>query len=499
MEAFGSTNHSKAETLTKKVFKGGAWILGFKIIHQLFSFIRLVILARLLAPVDFGLVGIALLVVAIFETFSQTGFGPALIQTQKKIDEYIDISWSINILRGIILFIILYASAPLTANLFKSPEAVRIVQIIGLSILLKAFVNIGVIYFLKDLEFNKQFLYDLSATLADFLVAVSAAVLLKSVWALVFGCLAGNITRLVVSYMIHPYRPRFTLDFKKARDLFHFGKWVWGSTILVFLITQGDDLFVGVVLGTAALGLYQVAYRISNLAATEIANVIALVTFPAYSKLHSNISKLKTAFLTTAHLTIFTSAPVAILIYSLSYEFTAIFLGEKWLPMIPAMQVLAIVGLLRSIAATTSPVFWAANHPDLDTKVKITQLVLLVILIYPLSTTWYLKGLSSAVLISISASTLQAILAVTRVVGCRRMDMFKLIAIPIIDATLMAISIVFVKTVMPPGTGVVGFFFLVFFGLINYFVFAYVLDKLTGARSFRMLKDILIKAFHTHS
>lgn len=485
--------------MTKKAFKGGAWILAFKIIRLLFSFIRLIILARLLAPVDFGLVGIALLVVAIFETFSQTGFGAALIQTQKKIDDYLDISWSINILRGIILFIILYASAPLIAYLFKSPEAVLIIQIIGLSILFKAFVNIGVIYFLKDLEFNKQFLYDLSATLADFLVAVSAAVLLKSVWALVFGCLAGNITRLVVSYMIHPYRPRFTLDFTKARDLFRFGKWVWGSAILVFLITQGDDLFVGVVLGTAALGLYQVAYRISNLAATEIANVIALVTFPAYAKLHSNISKLKGAFLTTAHLTIFISAPVALLIYSLSSEFTTIFLGEKWLPMIPAMKVLAIVGLLRSIAATTSPVFLATNHPDLDTKVKITQLVLLVILIYPLSTTWFLKGLSAAVLISISASTLQAILAVTRMVECRRIDMFKLIAIPIIDATLMVISIVFVKTVMPQGTGAVGFFFLVFFGLINYFVFAYVLDKLTGAGSFRMLKDILLKVFSTRS
>ena len=465
----------------------------FKCVKQLLSFARIVILARFLAPADFGLVGIALLSVAIFETFSQTGFGAALIQTQKKIDDYLDVSWSINILRGIILFTLFYASAPVTAILFKSPEAVPIMQVIGLSILLKAFVNVGVVYFLKDLEFNKQFVYDLSATLADFIVAVSAAVLLQSVWALVFGCLAGNATRLVLSYMIHPYRPRFTFALKRAGDLFRFGKWVWGSTVLIFLITQGDDLFVGAVLGTAALGLYQVAYRISNLAATEIANVISLLVFPAYSKLQSEILKLKGAFLNTARLTIFIAAPLAALIYSLSSEFTSVFLGEKWLPMIPAMQVLAIVGWLRSIAATTGPVFLATNHPELDTKVKVTQLIVLAILIYPLSTTWNLTGLSYAVMISISVSTLQAIATVARVVDCRRMEMFKIIGIPSLNGLLTAISILFMKTVIPLETGLFNFLILTFFGSVNYLIYTYVLVKITGEGSFRLFKDIILK------
>ena len=149
----------------------------------------------------------------------------------------------------------MYFVAPFVASFFYAPEAKPIIQDIGFSVLLQAFTNIGVIYFQKELEFNKEFIYQFAGTLADFIVAVSAVLILKNVWALVFGMLAGNAVRCIVSYLIHPYRPRLSSDLAKAKELFGFGKWVLGSSILIFLITQGDDIFVGKLLGATALAI----------------------------------------------------------------------------------------------------------------------------------------------------------------------------------------------------------------------------------------------------
>ena len=111
------------------------------------------------------------------------------------------------------------------AVFFNTPGAKPIIKVIGFSILFQAFTNIGITYFKKELEFNKEFIYQFSGTLADFVVAVSAVLILKNVWALVFGLLAGNVVRCLVSYLIHPYRPHLSSDLGKAKELFGFGKW----------------------------------------------------------------------------------------------------------------------------------------------------------------------------------------------------------------------------------------------------------------------------------
>ena len=135
------------QTLSRRAVRGGIWVFSLRIVQQLFNLGRLVILVRILAPHDFGLLGIALLTMATLETFSQTGFQQALIQKKQDIKSYLDAAWTVLILRGFILFAILYLIAPYAAIFFNAPEAKPIIQVIGLSTLLQAFTNIGVIYF----------------------------------------------------------------------------------------------------------------------------------------------------------------------------------------------------------------------------------------------------------------------------------------------------------------------------------------------------------------
>ena len=138
------------ETLSQKVVKGGFWVFFLKIVNRGFSLIRLIILARILSPNDFGLMGIALLTMSTLETFSQTGFQQALIQKKDDIGSYLNSAWTVLILRGFILFTILYFIAPYAALFFAVPEAKLIIRVIGFSILFQAFSNIGVIISRKN-------------------------------------------------------------------------------------------------------------------------------------------------------------------------------------------------------------------------------------------------------------------------------------------------------------------------------------------------------------
>jgi len=478
------------EPLSKRVVRGGIWVFALRITSRALGFIRIIILARLLAPSDFGLLGIAMLAIATLETFSQTGFRAALIQKKDNVESYLDTAWTVSAIRGAVLFLILFLSAPLVAKFFNSPQATLVIKVIAVSMLLSGFRNIGILFFQKELEFNKQFFYELSATLVDLTVAVTLAFMLQNVWALVWGGLAANFVRLFMSYILHSYRPRIRLDKGEFKELFGFGKWVLGSSILVFLVTQGDDIFVGKVLGVTALGFYQMAYLISNLPATEITHVISRVTFPAYSKLQDDLPKLREAYLKVLQLTAFISIPLAGGIFILAPEFTQIFLGEKWMPMVPAIQVLVLSGLVRSIQATTGPIFLAVNRPEIEPIWQTVRLFVLAALIYPFTTHWNILGTSIAVFFSTSVSTLGFAFMVLKITKCGIQSFSKMIILPFIGAFFIVLILLILKNRIPL-TEIWQFVLLVGVGIIIYLSIIYLFDKMLNYGMQRLIKESL--------
>jgi lipopolysaccharide exporter len=363
-----------------------------------------------------------------------------------------------------------------------------ILQVIGLSILINGFTNIGVIHFKKELEFHKQFVYEFSGTLANVVIAIGSVLLLRSVWALVFGLLAGNIAQLVTSYAIHSHRPRLRFDRHQFQELFGFGKWILGSSILVYLTTQGDNIFVAKLLGVAALGFYQLAYQISNLPATEITHVISQVTFPAYAKLQADIPKLKEAYLKVLQLTAFLSFPMAGLIFVLAPDFTRIFLGEKWLPMVPAMQILVFAGLIRSIAATAGSVFIATGRPKMDIQGQCLRILTLAFLGYPLTIYYGIIGTSIAVVTSISVTTITFSFNVIKITGCEPKEFRKMITFPFISIMPIFSVSYFIKSNIS-NMGLFGLLVFTIACCFSYFIIIYFLDRLSNYRLVLLLRQ----------
>jgi len=388
---------SSPSGLTEKAVRGGSWVFALSASSNLFQFIKTIILARVLLPADFGLFGVALLALSVLDTFSQTGVRQALIQKKDRARDFLNTAWTIDVVRGIVIALLFFFAAPYIASFFKVTGATNILRAVGLSLVLTNLTNITVIYFDKELEFKKYFNYQFLGTIFDVLVSIVAVLILKNVWALVLGLLAGTIVRLIMSFVIDPYRPKLELKLEKAKELWKFGRWVLSYNALILLITQGDDIFVGKFLGAVSLGFYQMAYRISNMPATEVAHVIAQVTFPAYAKLQDDIPHLRKAYLRVLKATVILAFPVAGLIFVLAPDFTRLFLGAKWLAAVPLMQILVIFGVTRAVNATTGPIFQAVGKPKILAWVSLAQLIFMAAIIYPLARGYALPGIAWAV------------------------------------------------------------------------------------------------------
>ena len=282
-------------------------------------------------------------------------------------------------------------------------------------------------------------------------------------WALVYGTLAGAIVTCIMSYLIHSYRPCFDFNLARIRELFGFGKWILGSSILIFLLTQGDDILVGKLLGATALGFYQIAYRISNLPATEITHVISRITFPAYSNV--------------LQVTIFLSFLLAGLIFALAPEFTSIFLGQKWLPMVPAMQVMVIYGAIRSFGATTGPLFKGVGSPDILTKLTFVQLILLAIIIYPLTIKFGIFGTALSIVIPNLITQIIAGIKVMKIIQSDKSEFLKSLSFPLISAITMILLIFSIKGWIYGD--VVKFLAITIIGIASYLGFIYFLSKIS--------------------
>jgi O-antigen/teichoic acid export membrane protein len=328
------------------------------------------------------------------------------------------------------------------------------------------------------MEFNKHFLFELSGTLIDLCVAVTLAFILRNVWALVWAGLAAQLVQMVISYSLHSYKPRLKFQSKKFLELFEYGKWVIGSSILVFLITKGDDIFVGKFIGIAALGYYQMAYLISNLPSTEISHMVSQITFPAYSQMQENLQRLKDAYLNVLQVVAFLIFPLAGLIIIFAQDFTMLFLGEKWIGMVPSMQVLTLAGLVRSISVTSGPLFQGTGQPEIITKWQPARLLVLILLIYPLTAKFGILGTSLAVFFSNLVSAIGFGVKVINYLNLRVWDLIVRIFYPLMN-TLVAASVVIISKSAVHNFGLIELMLAVAVKISLYICMSYIFDRTT--------------------
>ena len=392
------------ESISPKVIRSGFWSLGGNWLSRGLGIIKMIVLARLLSPLDFGILGLAILSINVLNVFSETGIESALIQRDKIGRTELDTAWTIMIIRGLVLFAVLFLSAGWFAAYFDNVTLKPVLKVIAATFLLGGCTNVGIVLFQKELEFKKKVFLDITADVAGAVTAISLAFWLKNVWALVAGMIVWGIVKCVVSYLLHSYKPKFRWDWLVAKNLLNFGKHIFWISLMTFIVTSGDDALVGKLLGLTMLGFYTMAYNIANVPVSSLTGMIGRISFPAYSLLKKEPERLKEAFKKIFESVLIVLLPSTASIILLARDFTTIFLGEKWLPMIPVLQVLCLLGLFRGLANVFSPIQLAVNRPEIQSRNKTLELILFLALIYPFTRKWGLIGTGWAVTLVYFAS-----------------------------------------------------------------------------------------------
>ena len=419
------------ESLSGRVIRGGLWMLAMQLTGYLFGAARLLILARLLTPHDFGLVGISLVVLSLINSFSDTGTQLALIRRPKRARDLFDTAWTLGLIRGGVVAGLMISLAPAVGMFFGSPEAVAIVRGMAFVPLIRGLTNIGIVEFRKELALRRHYLLNAVAAVADLCAAVPLALWLGNAWALVGGWLALAGARAAMSYILHPYRPIPRLDRGAVRELFAYGRWVFGSTAIEWLLSDGVQTVVARLLGVATLGLYQMGWRVASLPTMQMTEVVSGVTVAAYAKLQDSSERARHAYLRVLRVVALVAIPIGVGIEVHAEGLVRLLLGGRWAAIVPMIQVLALFGVIRSLARTTAPLFQGIGRPKLQTVVAGVELGVLAALLGPLTIRYGSVGTAVAVTAGSAAGAGAALWAARRVLGDRLGEAASLLGWPV--------------------------------------------------------------------
>jgi O-antigen/teichoic acid export membrane protein len=368
---------------TKTAIKGISWAGSLSFFSRVISFLRTIVFARILSPSQFGVYGIALLIVALLEVLTETGVNVILVQERGNIEKYISTAWIVSIIRGAIIALAIILFAPLISAFFHSPDTLNVLLLISIVPFLRGFINPSEVSFQKELKFHKEFWYRIAIFSFDSIISLAMVYVTHSVMGLIFGLIAGVILEIILSFILTFPRPHLTIEKSYFLKIVNKGKWLTLSGVFNYLFHNLDNIVVGRILGTGGLGLYEMAYNISMLPITDVSDVISKVTFPVYTIISDDKPRLRKAFLRTILLVTLILLPFGVLII-FPYEIVKIVLGQKWLGMVAVLRILVIFGVIRAISGSTSALFLSVGKQKYVTIVTLVSMLGLVVTIVPL-------------------------------------------------------------------------------------------------------------------
>ncbi|MCZ6636520.1 MAG: lipopolysaccharide biosynthesis protein, partial [bacterium] len=384
----------KTEQIVEKSLQGGLWVVFSNWVGRTLSFLQNVVVARLLFPEDFGLMGMASVALELMNTFTQSGLQAALIHRKELDQEAANAAWILTIFRGLLLFAALWIGAPWAGLFFREDKVVALIRVLAFAFLIESFGNIWIVGLRKDLQFKRHAYSRLLIYSVSFVVTLVACFQLRSIWGLVIGRLAGALTQMIGSYIFALQRPRFGFNRSVARELMSYGRHIIVLNIIIYLTMQADDIFVGRVLGKKALGFYVMAFALASLPGTIISQVAARITFPLFSKIRQDSTQTKSIFKAVVEMMALLAFPLSGALLVGAPQIIQIAYGEKWLPALPAMCVLCIFGLTRALSTTLVSFLQALGLPNKLARFAGLQLLLMALIIYPLGTSLGIVGVS---------------------------------------------------------------------------------------------------------
>jgi O-antigen/teichoic acid export membrane protein len=433
--------------IQQKAIKAGMWSAIQNSGSQVGSAIVFLLLARLLKPADFGLAALASVFLAFMEILLRQGFAQALIQKQKLAPEDINTAFWTNLGIGTSLTAISWFLAPLVAIFFKQPQLTPIVQTLSALFTIASLSNVQQALLERKFAFKAIAIRSLVGTTIGGIVGIVLAVRGFAVWSLVYQQLTAETLGAIVLWKASDWRPQWQYSIESLRSLSSFGISILGFSFLDFLNKRADDFLIGYFLGAVALGYYTIAYRILTVMTQLLIQTTSSVAMPTFSRLQEDREMLRRAFYKATQLTSLVAFPAFLGTLVLAPELIRVAFGEKWLASVPVMQMLSLVGMLRTVAYFKGSVFMAMGKPAWRLWLGLLGTGLNLVA-FSIAVRWGIVAVATAYFISGCIVVPIGQWAIMKLLEISVLDYVRQFIAPLLGSAIMAIAIVLTKQLL---------------------------------------------------
>jgi O-antigen/teichoic acid export membrane protein len=322
------------------------------------------ILTRILFPEAFGLMALVQVFIVGLQMFSDFGINASVIQSKRGEDQrFLDTAWTVQVMRGVVLWLACLAVAVPAAAFYDEPQLQELLPVVGLTAVILGFSSINMITVNRNLVLGRLTFLELGAQIAGIVVMIIAALILESVWALVIGGLVDVLTKVVLSFLVLPGRQaRFSIERSAFGELFHFGKWIFLSTIAGFLLKNGDRAILGKYITLSELAFYNIAFMLATVPYMLKTALIGRVLFPLYcnkppAEHPENRGKILNARLALTGSCFLLSVPLILF----GQELIELLYDPRYYAAGPMMIAIGFAWLFRIMTAGHDPVLLAAG------------------------------------------------------------------------------------------------------------------------------------------
>lgn len=453
----------------EKAIAGVSWSVVSQLGRQGLSFVVGVVLARLLVPGDFGLVAMVTIVTGFATTFAELGFGAAIVQWQDVEQRHVSSVFWINVAAGVLLSLLFLAGAPLLGAFYGEPDVVPVAMVMASLFFIQSLGIIQTTLFSKSIDFKALAISEVVGIAVAGACAIAAALLGMGVWSLVILKVGTALVMTALLWVLSAWRPQLLFDLDAVRELFGFSANLLGERTLNYWVRHVDDLLIGRYVGEAGLGVYTMAYNIMLFPLQNVSRVIGRVMFPSLSTIQGQKERVKQVFLRMTRTIALITFPLMLGLLATVRPFVLAVFGAQWMPMIPILAILSVLGLVQSIVTLVGSLYLSQGRADLQFRIGLViKPVLIAGIVIGLK--WGIVGVAAGYAIASLIVHVPNMHYAGRLVGMRYAEVVWNVAGVFGCAALMAVLVYGLSTVLPePWTSGAELAVLVPFGVLTYF------------------------------
>jgi len=412
------------------------------------QFVTNIILARILEPKDYGVVGFSQIFINFMIQFSDFGINGALIQRKELDKATLSTAFTLKAILSMVIVTVMLTLAPVSQVFMAQREVTSVIRLLSLNIILSTFAFLPLVLLTKGLEYQKLVLPQTVSVVLNSLTALIMAYSGFGFWSIVLGSIIGNLGNAVMLFYMKPHSLAFGYEAHIARELVRFGGSMLLPGLIIFIIFNTDNFVIGAARGATQLGYYALAFSWGSIVCTLLAGSFHKVLFPTFSKLQDDLSALKKSYLTSLHYIAFLAVPVNLILLILGKEFLIHILGrgtDRWLPALPVLQILCCYGVFRALLEPLGNVILGIGKPQLCLKANILAAVIELGLLYPAIHFYGIEGVAAAVTVAYMSQYAIYLPIMRREIDVKVGDLFlevrtTLCAVLVMSATLLGLK-----------------------------------------------------------